>query len=77
MARRYRCGTCNLTWPYMSREEAETVRQSHHDTAHGGGAPADDELPSNAERINPMLYVYVLGGCILLWLVDHVIGLFR
>ncbi|MGW3933508.1 hypothetical protein ACWECC_36340 [Streptomyces microflavus] len=60
----------------MSREAAEALRRTHHDTAHGGAAPDDEALQSNAERIDPMLYVYVLGGCTLLWLADKVVGLF-
>lgn len=75
MARRYRCGTCKQTWPYMSRDTAEALRQTHLDTVHGGAAPDDEALQSNAERIDPMLYVYVLVGCVLLWVADKVVGL--
>ncbi|MFD7954358.1 hypothetical protein ACFV4X_12770 [Streptomyces ardesiacus] len=60
----------------MSREAAEAVRLDHHITVHGGGAPDDEELQSNAERINPLLYVYVLAGCLLLAVADKVISLF-
>ena len=70
MAWRYHCGNCEETGAWSSRGDAEATRALHRRIAHHGLAPNHDEVQSNAERVNPMIWMYFLGGCIGLWIAD-------
>ncbi|MFE4312603.1 hypothetical protein ACFRR6_41850 [Streptomyces sp. NPDC056891] len=72
MAWRYHCGNCEETSGWMSRDSAEEVRALHRETAHHGLSPNHEELQTNAERVDPKLWLYFLGACLALGIADKI-----
>lgn len=72
MAWRYHCGNCEETGGWSSRDSADETRALHRNVAHHGLSPDNDGLQTNADRINPMIWVYFLSGCISLWGADKI-----
>ncbi|WP_280722453.1 hypothetical protein [Kitasatospora sp. MAA4] len=55
--------------------DAENARSDHRRTVHHGMTPDGERLASNAERADPMLWVWTLAGCLALgalrWIWQH------
>jgi len=75
MSWRYRCESCNEVSGWMGRVDAERTRDAHQAARHPGMKPAGEHLESNAERMDPRLWLYVLAGCAALGILRWIINL--
>ncbi|WP_183068984.1 hypothetical protein [Streptomyces sp. gCLA4] len=79
MAWRYRCGTCNTTWGWMSKTNASDLRDRHRDQRHGGGTPDGEEFISNAASATDdpqtlIVFGALLGLGALAWIWQQITG---
>ncbi|MFC9296962.1 hypothetical protein ACFTWH_08365 [Streptomyces sp. NPDC057011] len=79
MAWRYRCGTCDTAWGWMSKEAADAVRRRHREQRHDGGIPGKEEFTSDAQSATDNPVALLITGALfafgaLVWIWQQITG---
>lgn len=79
MAWRYRCGTCNTSWGWMSKQAAADLRTQHRDERHGGGTPDREEFTNDHQSATDDPFALIVFGALLAlgavaWLWQQITG---